>query len=396
MLRFACFLLLLLLGPSLPAQSALNPAALDRLFADAEAQHSNALFVYQNEQPVRATFFKARDERIHLYSITKVFASLAVGLAWDRGLIPSIDEPISTWFPQIAGDPLKSRIKLRHLLQHTSGIFTTQGSQDIYPQPDFVKFALESPVVSPPGEEYKYNNRAINIASGIVRQVTGKPMEDLLVAGLFRPLGITDYRFHHDRAGNTWAMDGLELKVSDLVKIGCLLADNGRWKDQQIVSEKWLAVATQASLISLDRKSGYGLGLVVIELNARLSIPAAPVDALEKAGLATATIAKLRPLADQEFKSEKELGQALKQVLSLTELDAISAVAGHEMMPIYRNASGRRLLMHDGEIGEILIALPGYGIGVARTIDEKRGRAGDFGFSAIYEEVLDLVRPQKP
>jgi hypothetical protein len=52
--------------------------------------------------------------------------------------------------------------------------------------------------------------------------------------------------------------------------------------------------------------------------------------------------------------------------------------------------------MHDGEIGEILIALPGYGIGVARTIDEKRGRTGDFGFSAIYEEVLDLVRPQKP
>jgi len=84
-------------------------------------------------------------------------------------------------------------------------------------------------------------------------------------------------------------------------------------------------------------------------------------------------------------------------VLSLTELDCDLGRGGSRNdADLPETASGRRLLMHDGEIGEILIALPGYGIGVARTIDEKRGRAGDFGFSAIYEEVLDLVRPQKP
>jgi CubicO group peptidase (beta-lactamase class C family) len=381
----------LLLVQNLLAQSAPDPAALDKLFADAEEQHSNALFVYQHGQPVRETFFKAKDQRIYLYSITKVFTGLAVGLAWDKGLIPSIDEPVSTWFPEIANDSQKGRLKLRHLLQHTSGIFTTQGSHDIYPQRDFVKFALESPVDSPPGEEFKYNNRAINIASGIVRKVTGKPMDDLLVANLFQPLGITDYKFRHDRAGNTWAMDGLELKVSDLVKIGCLLADNGRWKDKQIISEKWLAVATQASLVSLDRNGAYGLGLFVLEPDARLTIPAATVDALEKAGLTNAIAAKLRRLANQEFKGGKEFGQALKKMLSLAELETISSVAGREMMPLYRNVNGRKLLAHSGEIGEVVLAMPDYGIAVARTIDEKRGRAGDFGFGTIYRRVLDLV-----
>jgi hypothetical protein len=49
------------------------------------------------------------------------------------------------------------------------------------------------------------------------------------------------------------------------------------------------------------------------------------------------------------------------------------------------------MLAHSGEIGEIVIAMPGNGVAVARTIDEKRGRAGDYGFGTIYRHVLDLV-----
>ncbi len=382
----------LLLALSASAQFALDPAALDQLFAEADAQHSNALLVYQYEQPVRTKFFDSKDKRVYLYSITKVFTSLAVGLAYDRGAIGSLDAPVSTWFPELAGDPLRSRIKLRHLLQHTSGIFTTQGSRDIYPQRDFVKFALESPIVSTPGEEFKYNNRAVNVASGIVRKATGKSMEVLLASELLRPMGITDYRFRHDRTGNTWAMDGMELNASDLVKLGCLLADGGRWRGQQLISEKWLAVATQASLVSiLDRASGYGLGLVIAEPDTRLTIPTSTVDALERLGLTNSLVARLRSLAGQEFKGSKKLGEALKQSFGAADLEAISAVAAREMIPIYRDLSNRALLAHSGEIGEILIALPGYGIAVARTIDEKRGRSGDFGFSSIYRRVLDLV-----
>jgi CubicO group peptidase (beta-lactamase class C family) len=384
-------ILFLLLAQNVLAQPAIDPAALDQLFADAEEQHSNALFVFQNGQPVRGKFFKATDRRIYLYSVTKVFTGLAVGLAWDQGLIRSIEEPVSTWYPEILHDPSKNRLKLRHLLQHTSGIFTTQGSHDIYPQKDFVKFALESPLVSTPGEEFKYNNRAINIASGIVRKATGKSMEDLLVSALFHPLEITDYKFRHDRAGNTWAMDGLELKVSDLVKIGCVLADGGRWHGKQIISEKWLSIASQASLVSLDRNGAYGLALFVLEPDARLMIPTDTITALKTAGLGSDIAAKLLLLAGKQYIGGKELGTALKQSLNLVELEEISTVAGRKMIPIYENLSGRKLLAHSGEIGEYLLAMPGTGISVARTIDEKRGRAGDYSYGKIYRRVLNLT-----
>jgi CubicO group peptidase (beta-lactamase class C family) len=393
MRRVIAWMAPLLLAQGLRAQPAPKQADLDKLFADAHAQHSNAVFVYQNEQPVRTEFFKAKDQRIYLYSVTKVFAGLAIGIAYDKGLIPSIDEPVSTWFPEMANDPLKSKIKLRHLLQHSSGILTTQGSQDIYPQHDFVKFALESPVVSTPGEEEKYNNRAVNIESGIIRTVTGKSMEEWLVENLFKPLGITDYKFRHDDAGNTWAMDGLELKASDIVKIACVLADDGKWQGNQIVSERWLAVAEQASLISMGTDANpYGLGLFVFDPpDARLTIPIATVDALEKAGLSPDLVVKLRTVEGREFKGGIKFGQAMKQQFSATELEEISAMAGRKMIPVYRNLNGRVIVGHEGEIGEYIVALPAYHIAVARTIDEKRGRAGDYQLHTLFQRVYDLA-----
>ena len=105
MSRLVAWMATLLLARSLTAQPAPKQADLDKLFSDAEAQHSNAVFVYQNEQPVRTEFFKAKDQRIYLYSVTKVFSGLAIGIAYDKGLIPSIDEPVSTWFPEMANDP---------------------------------------------------------------------------------------------------------------------------------------------------------------------------------------------------------------------------------------------------------------------------------------------------
>src|SRR5690348_8744634 len=90
----------LLLASHAMAQLPIDPTALDKLFDDAKAQHSNALFVYQNGEPVRKVFFDAKDSRIYLYSVTKVFTALAVGIAYDKGLIASVDEPVSTWYPE--------------------------------------------------------------------------------------------------------------------------------------------------------------------------------------------------------------------------------------------------------------------------------------------------------
>src|SRR5262245_43521452 len=51
-------------------------------------------------------------------SASKSVASLAVGIAIDRGLIRSLDEPIFSFFPELSGlrSPEKDRIRLSHVL----------------------------------------------------------------------------------------------------------------------------------------------------------------------------------------------------------------------------------------------------------------------------------------
>lgn len=380
-LALACALSLL---PAVQAESRIDPGRLDELVRAAKTQNSNALFVQEDGKPVREEFFDSKDRRIYLFSVTKAFSGLAVGLAWDRKLIPSIEEPVARYFPGESRDPRFERIRIRHLLQHTSGIETTQGSRDIYPQKDFVRFALRTPVISEPGEVYQYNNRAINLVPGILRKATGRSMEDFLVEHLFRPLDIRDYRFGRDAAGNTWGMDGLELKASDLIKVGSLIANRGRWKDRQIVSTQWLDIATQGNLVRLNRAAPTGLGFFCMDLGGGVVIEPETLDVLARGGLNDTLATRLRPLAGREYPAASDLGAALHAEFKPAELEAIASAAGREMHPLYRKPKGRRMVYHDGDLGNYLIALPDDGIAVVRTIDEKRGRSGPNDFKDIF------------
>jgi CubicO group peptidase (beta-lactamase class C family) len=258
-----------------------------------------------------------------------------------------------------------------------------------------VKFALAADVVSPPGEVFFYNNRAVNLLSGIIRKVSGQSLEKFLVENLFRPLDIRDYSFEHDAAGNTWAMDRLRMKASDLVKFASVLANGGRWKGKQIISEKWLAMASQIALVNLGAEHQYSLCVIADDLDSPVTIPTATVNALEKSGLADSLVVKLRAMQDQPYKSDKALGQALRNSMSAAELDAISSVGGRLMIPLYHNVLGRQMLSHQGEIGERFIAVPGYGIAIARTINDR----GDGPFDNIIPlayRLLPSVSKQSP
>lgn len=377
----------------LVAQSKIQSGPLEELVRLAKAQRSNALFINEGGTAVREEFFDAKDRRIYVFSVTKLFSGLAVGLAWDRKLIASIDEPVARFFPGEAKDPRFEKLRIRHLLQHTSGIETTQGSQDIYPQKDFVRFALQSPIISEPGEVYQYNNRAINLVPGILRKVTGQSMEAFLVEHLFKPLDIRDYRFGRDAAGNTWGMDGLEIKASDLIKVGAMLANRGRWKDQQILSERWLDVAMQGNLIRLNRSAPTGCGFFCMDLGGGVVIAPETIDILVRGGLSEALAGRLRAFGGREYARASDLGTALQAEFKVDELESISAGAGREMHPLYRKVKGRRMVYHDGDLGNYLIILPDDGIAVVRTIDQKRGRSGPSSFEDIFGLSARLVAP---
>ena len=196
-------------------------------------------------------------------SVSKSVASLAIGIAIDRGLIRSVNEPIFSFFPECADlqSPEKDRIQLVHVLTMTMGlkwVEATPSTGDLNNDEarmhmawDPCRYVLGLPVTAPAGQEFFYNTGALTLASAIVHKVTGRPLDEFAREALFEPLGIGYVEWARVK-GDTDAGGGLRLRPRDMVKIGQLVLAGGRWNDRQIVSKDWIETSTTSKIKATD------------------------------------------------------------------------------------------------------------------------------------------------
>jgi CubicO group peptidase (beta-lactamase class C family) len=200
------------------------------------------------------------DER----SVTKSVIALLLGIAVDRGIVKGIDEPVLSFFPEYADlrTPEKDRITLRHLVTMSAGLewheldtpYTNAANSEnrMDSSPDPYRFALEQPVVAPPGDVWEYNSGATELVAAVLKNAAGKQADDLARELLFEPLGITDVEWPRNAHGNVIAAGALRLRPRDLAKIGQLVLQRGNWKGTQIVSAAWIDAATTPQINGLS------------------------------------------------------------------------------------------------------------------------------------------------
>ena len=200
-------------------------------------------------------------------SVSKSVASLAVGIAIDRGLIRSVNEPIFSFFPELSDlrSPEKDRIQLLHALTMSMGLKWVEATPDnednndegrMHMAPDPCRYVLGLPVTAPAGQEFFYNTGALTLLSAIIRKATGRPLDEFARETLFEPLGITRVEWNRYK-GDTDAGGGLRLRPRDMAKIGQLVLAGGRWNDRQIVPGGWIETSTAPKLKATDAQS-YG------------------------------------------------------------------------------------------------------------------------------------------
>lgn len=220
-------------------------------------------------------------ETLHdLKSASKSVASLALGIAIERGLIPGVNEPIFSFFPELSDlrSPEKDRIQLVHALTMSMGlkwVEATPATGDYNNDETRMRFAwdpcryvLGLPVTAPAGQEFFYNTGALALVSAIMRKATGRPLDEFVRANLFEPLGINRVEWERYR-GDTDAGGGLRLRPRDMAKIGQFVC-GGRWNDRQIVPKAWIETSTASKLKATDDQSyGYLWWLGRSRLNGR-------------------------------------------------------------------------------------------------------------------------------
>ena len=138
-----------------------------------------------------------RNAIFDLASLTKVVGTTtAAELLYDRGLL-DLDRPVIAYLPAFAATPGHERITIRHLLSHSSGLFTTdllwQHSRD---RQELLALIDHMPVAWPPGSRYQYRDENMILMGEIVERLSGKPLDRFLHDTAFGPLGMKDTGFN--------------------------------------------------------------------------------------------------------------------------------------------------------------------------------------------------------
>ena len=222
---------------------------------------------FKGDEQVPGRFFGHRLENLtfdadtlhNMKSVSKSVMSLALGIAVDRGLIRSVNEPIFNFFPELSDlrTPEKDRIQLVHVLTMSMGLKWVEatpatGDYDndearMHMASDQCRYVLGLPVTAPAGQEFFYNTGALALVSAVIRKATGQPVDEFIRVNLFEPLGITRAEWERYR-GEADTGGGLHLRPRDMAKIGQLVLAGGRWNDRQIVSKEWIEASTTSKL----------------------------------------------------------------------------------------------------------------------------------------------------
>lgn len=183
-----------------------------------------------------------------LYSLTKSFTSVAVGLAIADGLL-SLDDRVVELLPDHVPDDAPEqarRLTVHHLLSMTTGHLTdTLEEAWMLEQRDLVKGFLRVPAPAPAGERHSYDNSTTFVLARIVERVTGRPLPELLDKRLFAPMGIDRAEWDQVGSGAVYGFHGLHLTTEAVAAFGELLLRGGRWGDRQLVPREWVELATR-------------------------------------------------------------------------------------------------------------------------------------------------------
>ena len=198
-----------------------------------------------------------------LYSVSKAFTSMAVGMVVAEGKL-SLDDQVVSFFPEHLPDEVGDNLaamRVRHLLTMTTG--HTEEPQAVRVPGSWLTAFFAAPVEKEPGTYFVYNTPATYVVSAIVSRVTGNTVLELLRERLFGPMEMTEATWGSSPEGITLGGFGLSLTTESLARFGQLLLDDGRYDDRQLVPADWLAAATGKQVPNdnqdnPDWQQGYG------------------------------------------------------------------------------------------------------------------------------------------
>ncbi|MFO1501326.1 MAG: serine hydrolase domain-containing protein [Verrucomicrobiota bacterium] len=253
---------------SSPEAQGMSTPKLDTIRDRLASKKTRAFLVVRNDRLVYEWYAPGVTES-NLQGTASLAKALAGGLSLAVAITDgkiSIDDPAAQFVPQWKNEASKSRITIRHLGSHTSGLSdsTTENIKhedqpgwmgDFWkrlavPRDPFTLARDEAPVLFRLGEKLEYSNPGIGMmAYCVTAAIRGGAQEDirtLLRQRVMRPIGILDKEWSVGY-GQTFLVDGLPLVATwgggaftprAAAKLGRLVLHEGNWDGRQLLSRR--------------------------------------------------------------------------------------------------------------------------------------------------------------
>ena len=173
----------------------INPYAVEKFILDCSEHGTEiqSLQIIKGSEPLIRMCFEPYgfDDRMHIYSLSKSFVSVAVGICIDEGLL-SLDTRIAGLFSDVMPENISDNLKkltLADLLSMQSGHKVCALAKMKNAENSLRAFFGE-PFEYEPGKTFVYSTGASCVCAAAVERVTGKKIVDFLDERLFSVLDI--------------------------------------------------------------------------------------------------------------------------------------------------------------------------------------------------------------
>lgn len=254
---------------------------MDSLISNNEFKSISSVVIAHNGKIVFENYYNdnTSETKHNTRSATKTITGTLIGSLIQDGKLKSVDE-IASKFSKIKNlqnpDPRKDEITIEDLLTMSSLLEcddwdqNSRGREDrMYIIEDWVKFYWDLPIKGFPewktkpedskyGRSFSYCTAGVVVLGDVINSITGS-LEKYAEQALFSKLGITDYHWQKTPTGLPMTGGGLGLRSRDLLKIGQLYLNGGKWNGHQIISAEFIRKSTEphAEVGMFDYEYGY-------------------------------------------------------------------------------------------------------------------------------------------
>jgi CubicO group peptidase (beta-lactamase class C family) len=256
------FLLLLLAAPA-------QAAALSRALDEGEALGQLKTVIVARDGEVlaeRGYRGHSASAATNIKSASKSVISALVGIAIDKGVLESVDQPIASLLESDLPrnpDPRLAEVTIGNLLSMQAGLERTSGGNygAWISSPNWVRDALARPFVDEPGGAMLYSTGSSHLLSAILTRATGRSTFDLARDWLGPLEGFAIAGWERDPQGIYLGGNQMAMSTRSLLAFGELYRNGGRTPDgRQLVSPEWIEASWQPRTKSRFTGDAYGYG----------------------------------------------------------------------------------------------------------------------------------------